>query len=172
MPRMRPVSWSWSTTSGSWEPQITHSVVVAFSSIRASSEMTARNFPRLFAFLYSERQERHQLSSPFRFRLCGGKNSAVAGLSARQRVQVSSSMLSTTTLYALVALFRLSSAPACQTSLRKKSRGGRRLFWFSGEGLGALTRACPGWPCCKTRGLWRLGHPLGPYPLSESKRPT
>ena len=128
IPRTFPETWSWSTTNGSCEPQITHSCVVALSSASVSSEITARNFPRLLELRYVARHALHQLSKPLRFLLCNGKNSAVAGLSDLQRVQLSSSMLSATTLYALGVLFRPSSVPASPTSLRKRTHGALCLF--------------------------------------------
>ena len=126
MPLTFPVLWSWSTTKGSTDPQITHSCVVAFISASFSSEITARNFPRLLAFRYADRHALHQLSKPLRFLLCNGKNSAVAGLSSLQRVQANSSMLATP--YLFWSLDPWLSSPMCSSSCdlpygRRKSLG-------------------------------------------------
>ena len=161
MPRTLPVAWSWSTTKVSTEPQITHSVVEAFSSANAASVITERNLPRLVSLRYVARQLRHQLSRPFRFLLCGGKKSKVAGLPALQRVQASSSMLLTTTLYASVAPSRLSLGQTSHSFLRKKSLGVRRLSSSLDVVQAVSARAFPGWLCCTMRGPWRSSHPRG-----------
>lgn len=161
MPRISPVWWSWSTTNGSSLPQITHCVTVAFISARAASEITARYLPRKFALRYSLRQARHQLSNPLRFLLCKGKNSFVSGFSVLQRVQVSISMLLTTTLYALVALFRLSLAPASQTFWHKTTYVLPHLWVFLGSALVVSVRASPDWLRCKKPSPWRSSRPWG-----------